>query len=84
METPERTVSAPRGAGRVLCGRRCRVVSPGRGLKRPSVPGLVEFIILDWTKRCQERARKGQSEPSGGLMGSPKQYGLHPGKEGLT
>ena len=48
------------------------------------MPGLVEFIILDWTKRCQERARKGQSEPSGGLMGSPKQYGLHPGKEGLT
>lgn len=45
--------------------------------------GLLEFITLDWTRGSQERARKGQSEPSGGLMGSPKQYGLHPGKEGL-
>ena len=84
METPERTMSAPCGAGRVSCGRCCQAVSPRRGLKRPRVPGLVEFVIIDWTKRCQERARKGQREPSGGLMGSPRQYGLHPGEEGLT
>lgn len=59
-----------------------RFVSPGRGLKRPSVPGLMEFITLGWTKGCQDGARKGQREPLwGDLMGSPKKLGLHSGKE---
>ena len=83
METLKRTMSAPHGAGRVSCGRCCQIVGPRRGLKRSSAPGLLEFVTLDWTRGSQERARKGQREPSGGLMGSPKQYGLHPGKEGL-
>lgn len=59
-DTKDDNVSSTWG-GRVSCGRCCQAASPRRG----SVPGLVEFVILDWTKRCQERARKGQREPSG-------------------